>query len=77
VEAGKRGRLEVQFTLQPEGDVSDIRIDGLFDSRGLGRCVYTFVRDLRFDPPPKGGSVTYRYTFKLDPGPDRTYVIIP
>ncbi|NMB75541.1 MAG: AgmX/PglI C-terminal domain-containing protein [Myxococcales bacterium] len=59
------GKGTVTFTIQPDGNVSDV--DGRFYDAELGRCVAAQVERWQF-PVPKGGGVvrvTYPFVFKL------------
>ncbi len=76
VHSGHSGFLKVEFSIRPEGRVTNVSVEGLFATGHTGRCVAGAVGRFRFDPAPTGGSVTFRYAFKLEPGPDKAYMVI-
>lgn len=62
------GKVTVQFSIQPQGNVTDVNVTG--NSTGdsaVAECVASAVRRFRFNPGPKGGSVSYSYPFVFAP----------
>jgi len=57
------GRLAVQFTIGPEGNVTEaIALDNSLNNKSLEDCILQHVRAWRF-PKPKNGEVTIMYPF--------------
>lgn len=64
-ESGLRGRLELQWVVDAEGKVGNVRV--LFDELGsplLTRCMKETVASWTF-PPPKGGPALVRFPFRF------------
>ena len=63
-----RGKVTVQFSIQPTGTVSGARAtENTTGDAGMASCVVGVVRRLRWNPGPEGGSVSYRYPFVFAP----------
>lgn len=62
------GKVTVQFTIQPRGNVTGISVttNTTGDSQ-LGACVTSTISRFRFNPGPEGGSVTFSYPFVFAP----------
>jgi TonB family protein len=62
------GKVTVQFSIQPQGNVTDVQITGnTTTDNAVAECVASAVRRFRFNPGPKGGSVSYSYPFVFAP----------
>ena len=64
------GRVTMQFTIQPDGTVTNASVleDALHDDT-VTNCFSHVMAHLRF-PPPEGGSVEVHYPFHLDGAPE-------
>ena len=61
------GRIEVRFTIGPEGRVNSIRPEGLPEAPEVGACVANVIRRVEF-PRPTGGAVEFSFPFTFSPG---------
>jgi hypothetical protein len=58
------GRVGVQFTIQPQGNVSGAHAtENTTGSASLAQCVVRVVSSLRWRQGPEGGSISYSYPF--------------
>ncbi|HEY5933266.1 MAG TPA: AgmX/PglI C-terminal domain-containing protein [Kofleriaceae bacterium] len=58
---GKAGVVRVQFTIDPEGKVSEATARGIH--RDIEGCLETTFRQFLFPPPPSNVQVTYPFAF--------------
>ncbi len=62
-----KGKIEVQFTIQPSGRVSVARVTtNTMNSTAVGSCIVAQIQRWRF-PQPSGGDVTVKYPFVFTP----------
>ena len=62
------GRVAVQFTIQPRGNVSGARAtENTTGDAALASCVVRVLSSLRWREGPEGGSVTFSYPFIFAP----------
>ena len=62
------GKVTVQFTIQPRGNVTGIKVTtNTTNDSQLAQCVTATVGRFRFNPGPEGGSVTFAYPFVFAP----------
>jgi len=62
-----KGKIEVQFTIQPSGRVSAARVTtNTMSSPAVGACIVAQIQRWRF-PQPSGGDVTIKYPFVFTP----------
>ncbi len=62
-----KGKIEVQFTIQPSGRVSTARVTAnTMNSTAVGSCIVAQIQRWRF-PQPSGGDVTIKYPFVFTP----------
>ena len=62
------GKVTIEFTIQPRGNVTDVRVKENSTGDGaVATCVANTVGTFRFNPGPEGGSVTYSYPFVFAP----------
>ena len=62
------GKITVQFTIQPRGNVTGIKVTtNTTGDSTLAGCVTKTISRFRFNPGPEGGSVTYSYPFVFAP----------
>lgn len=62
------GKVTVQFSIQPQGSVTDSKIiENTTGESAVANCVLKTIRRFRFTPGPEGGSVIYSYPFVFAP----------
>jgi len=62
------GKVTVQFSIQPQGNVTDSKIiKNTTGETAVANCVLKTIRRFRFIPGPEGGSVAYSYPFVFAP----------
>ncbi len=62
------GKVTVEFTIQPRGNVTDAKVAGnTTGDDAVAQCVMETVQRFRFNPGPEGGSVSYSYPFVFAP----------
>ena len=62
------GRIEMRFTIEPDGSVSGIAVTGnTLGVKGIEECLVRQVSGLKF-PKPDGGVCVIRWPFKFQPG---------
>jgi TonB family protein len=62
------GKVTVEFTIQPRGNVTDVKVkDNTTGDGAVATCVANTVGLFRFNPGPAGGSVSYSYPFVFAP----------
>jgi TonB family protein len=62
------GKVTVQFSIQPRGNVTNISITAnTTGDSAVAQCVSRAISRFRFNPGPEGGSVTYSYPFVFAP----------
>ncbi|MBN1654663.1 MAG: TonB family protein [Deltaproteobacteria bacterium] len=62
------GKVTVQFSIQPRGNVTDVSITAnTTGDSAVAKCVSDAISRFRFNPGPEGGSVTYSYPFVFAP----------
>jgi hypothetical protein len=75
VDPGLRGRLVVDFTISPEGEVTSVKASGLGEP--VEGCVANVIRAIRFPKPKSGGQVQVHYPLVFEPpeGPPATAAV--
>ncbi|MBL6975420.1 MAG: energy transducer TonB [Deltaproteobacteria bacterium] len=61
------GRIQVRFTIEPNGSVSGVKVLKNELNSKVGSCIVKQVSTLRF-PKPDGGVCVIRWPFKFQPG---------
>lgn len=62
------GKVTIEFTIQPRGNVTDVRVkENSTNDGAVASCVADTVGRFRFNPGPEGGSVSYAYPFVFAP----------
>lgn len=62
------GRVAIQFTIQPAGNVSGVRVaENTTQAGGLGQCLTRVIGSLRWRQGPEDGPATFNYPFIFTP----------
>lgn len=61
------GRIQVRFTIEPNGSVSGVKVIKNELNKKVGSCIVKQVSTLKF-PKPDGGVCVIRWPFKFQPG---------
>lgn len=63
-----QGKVTVEFTIEQSGTVSKASAAGnTTNDAAVASCVVNTIKSFRFNPGPKGGSVTFSYPFVFAP----------
>jgi TonB family protein len=64
-----KGRVTIQFSINPSGDVSAARVaESTVKDTTVSQCIVKAVKRWRFPKPPGGSNAAVTYPFVLEPG---------